>query len=435
MYCKQLCYLIIFIALILFYLSAHGQANTPPTITVTQPNGDQTVPATQETFTFTGTASDDDGTVTKVQYQLNGGLQQDADGTTSWSFTIPLAPSTTSVVNIRAVDDDEGRTDPPVKIFITRKRPNNPPSLSVSSPSGDQTIPNNETSIEFFGTANDIGGGSVTEIQYRINSNDNNDWLVVGGNDPTNWQFTAMNLTVGPNSIEVRAKDNDNDFSNVVTRTITRSPPTSEPLVQIVQPIASATIPNSQSSIEFSGIASDADGSITLVQYRVNGGRWEDVTGDLINWSFTATQLSSGSNAVVVRARDNNFNFSPEVRRTITRQTGSNSPPTVTITDPASDITVPNSQTSIQISGTATDNNGTVTDVEVRVNDAAFEFAAVDNFTAGNWSTNVTLMPNFSNEIEIRARDNNNDLSTIVKRTITVGTGVAPFFSDNFDSN
>ena len=100
-------------------------------------------------------------------------------------------------------------------------------------------------------------------------------------------------------------------------------PPNQRPTLTIVSPAGSTTVPNATTSMAFSGTASDPDGSVPLVQYRLNSGAWLNATGTT-SWSFTAANLAVGANTVEVRAVDNLGleSAQPYPSRSVTREAG-----------------------------------------------------------------------------------------------------------------
>jgi hypothetical protein len=81
--------------------SGGGSDTTPPTLTIVSPGG-TSVSTSTATITFSGTASDNTG-VAKVAWSTNTGSSGTANGTTSWSATIPLLTGS-NVVTVRAYD-------------------------------------------------------------------------------------------------------------------------------------------------------------------------------------------------------------------------------------------------------------------------------------------------------------------------------------------
>lgn len=81
--------------------SGGGSDTTPPTLTIGSP-GATSVSTSAATIAFSGTSSDNVG-VTKVTWSTNTGSSGTANGTTSWSATIPLLVGS-NVVTVRAYD-------------------------------------------------------------------------------------------------------------------------------------------------------------------------------------------------------------------------------------------------------------------------------------------------------------------------------------------
>ena len=89
------------------------------------------------------------------------------------------------------------------------------PNIYITNPSMDRTVSNSTTFYEFAGLASDLDG-TVSNVEYRVRSGS---WQTASGT--MNWSLT-VDLEVGPNLIEVRAKDNDGAYSEIKRRTITR---------------------------------------------------------------------------------------------------------------------------------------------------------------------------------------------------------------------
>ena len=107
--------------------------------------------------------------------------------------------------NIQDITAFFGQLDPTTMTLIDPA--NIPPELIIKTPAIDQTVPNPTTTYFFSGTASDIDG-AVIQVEFRKNGGS---WKSSTGT--TNWNFTVRNLQVGTNVVEVRAKDNDGDYS------------------------------------------------------------------------------------------------------------------------------------------------------------------------------------------------------------------------------
>ncbi|MCK5601812.1 DUF1566 domain-containing protein, partial [Candidatus Pacearchaeota archaeon] len=80
-------------------------ANELPTVTIAEPVSDVSVPNTQTTYDFNGTANDADGTVASVEYRLNNGSWVTAVGTEAWSFTVANLVEGENLIEVRALDN------------------------------------------------------------------------------------------------------------------------------------------------------------------------------------------------------------------------------------------------------------------------------------------------------------------------------------------
>jgi hypothetical protein len=68
-----------------------------PTLQITAPTTSATYATTATSLTLSGTAKDPGGAVTQVVWTTDHGAQGVAQGTTSWTFGLTLAPGTTQV--------------------------------------------------------------------------------------------------------------------------------------------------------------------------------------------------------------------------------------------------------------------------------------------------------------------------------------------------
>lgn len=128
------------------------------------------------------------------------------------------------------------------------------------------------------------------------------------------------------------------------------------PVLEISSPSSQTTVDYDVSSLLVRGTASDADGDLDVVQYRIRGGAWVSFNASA-QWSFTATSLVTGDNLVEVRARDDRGNLSPTGSVIITRrdqnQTGTNCEYTIS----PSALNVPAQGGSFSVTVDATDSS------------------------------------------------------------------------------
>lgn len=185
-----------------------------------------------------------------------------------------------------------------------------PPTVTIEVPPGADTVPWPQMTYDFSGTASDPDG-SVALVEYRVNAAA---WQPATGT--TSWSFSVSGLVVGGNVIEVRARDDFGLYSPVENRTITRLANV-VPVVAIVIPPADTVVAFTQGTCDLWGTASDTDGVVEEVEFRVNGSPWSSATGTT-SWSLTAT-LAVGANVVEVRARDDADEYSSLDSCTVSR--------------------------------------------------------------------------------------------------------------------
>lgn len=189
-----------------------------PEVSIIRPSSNISISDSQSSYYFSGTASNNANTITKIEYRVNSMSWQTASGTTNWSFTASNLRMGTNTIEVRARESFGIYSDIETRIITRIESTVHCPTVSITSPSSNQTIPNNQSSYPFTGTASDEDG-AVEKVQYRINSGT---WINASGT--TSWSFTANNLNVGNNEIEVHSEDNQGYYSDFDSRIITRQP-------------------------------------------------------------------------------------------------------------------------------------------------------------------------------------------------------------------
>lgn len=210
--------------------------NSAPTISVVTSN-DRTL-YESDAYAISGTATDTDaGDVVMVKYKINNGTARTIaspvstgaefpfnrsltfkegklfDGATA--VTSALSEGTQHVLTVWAEDDKGGKSAEQTRTFYVV--PNRPPTLSVD-PITHKTDMIDSDSFEIKGTVNNPDANGV-KVHYKIgNSAFNEVYTSEGAGGEFSFRVTLSQLTVGPNSLTVRATDH---FGAVDTKTIT----------------------------------------------------------------------------------------------------------------------------------------------------------------------------------------------------------------------
>ena len=192
----------------LFIIDANGvpslarmvsvQGNSLPAVTLTQPADGATFSA-PATVNLSATASDTDGTVTKIEF-FNGTTKLGEDTTAPYSFTWSSVPAGNYTLTARATDDVGGTATSAASRITVVSNTNTPPAVSITSPVDGAIFPWKPT-ISITATATD-SDGTVTRVEFRDGT------TLVGQDSTAPYSFTWRNVPVGSHVLTARATDN-----------------------------------------------------------------------------------------------------------------------------------------------------------------------------------------------------------------------------------
>jgi hypothetical protein len=190
----------------LFIIDANGvpsvarmvslQGNSLPSVTLTQPTDGATFTA-PATVNLAATASDLDGTVTKVEF-FNGATKLGEDTTAPYGFAWSGVTAGTYTLTARATDD-LGAATTSVASRITVGG-NIPPTVSITSPANGAVFAWKPT-ITITAAAGDPDG-SVTMVEFRKGT------TLLGQDTSAPYSFIWRNVPQGSYSLTARATDN-----------------------------------------------------------------------------------------------------------------------------------------------------------------------------------------------------------------------------------
>ncbi|WDD98217.1 Ig-like domain-containing protein [Thalassomonas actiniarum] len=278
---------------------------------------------------------------------------------------------------------------------------NKKPVVSPSSPSNNASYPSNQ-SISASASASD-SDGSVTQVEFKL---DSGSWQV-DSSSPYSKNFGR--LSVGSHTIYYRAKDNDGGYSTspYPSRTFT---------IQNIKPVVSPLTPSdnasylSTQSISASASASDSDGSIAQVEFKLDSGSWQADSSSPYSKNFGP--LSAGSHTIAYRAKDNLGGYSTTAYRNIT--VTANQKPTVRALSPSNNASYLTSQNVIA-TASASDSDGSIAQVEFKLNAGSWQ---VDN--SSPYSRNFGTLSAGNHTIYYRTQDNDGTYSSTDDINITV---------------
>ena len=282
----------------LFIIDANGvpsvarmvsvQGDSPPAVTLTQPTDGATF-TSPATVNLAATASDADGTVTKVEF-FNGAAKLGEDTTAPYSFTWSSVAAGTYTLTARATDDLGAITTSAASTITVSA--NTPPTANINLPA-DGAVFAWKPTITITATASDPDG-NVTKVEFRDGT------TVLGQDTSAPYSFTWRNVPPG-NTLTARATDNLGATTTSVVSRITvgaNTPPTAN----ITAP-ADGAVFAWKPTITVTATASDPDGNVTRVEFR-DGTRvlGQDTSAP---YSFTWRNVPSGDHLLTARATDN----------------------------------------------------------------------------------------------------------------------------------
>ncbi len=426
-----------------------SDTNIPPFITVdpipAQPFGTQVV-------SVTGSAGDPDGFISLVEYRVQmetvvdppetkynaplgvpkGPVVDDnpwlpANAVTPnferWQFQAtdlesdPASP-TTNFYEVRSVDN-EGAVSGIEGVTITvLQQTVAPPVVAIQDPGTDLVVEFNVGSIAVLGIATP-GDNAISVVQWRtIGANGTSSFQnatdLSGNGTFSSWSFQAP-LAFGLNTIEVRALDtgtpvtisaSTDDTTLQVTRTVPDNLP---PVVTIDFPATSQTVPQSTTTMPFSGSSSDPDdgpgapSTVAGVTYRIGGDVFDlgppqfasNDSGDWSSWSFDAPLLPF-ENYIEVSAFDEFGAFSQPVVRIIERESDNAN---LAIVSPRQGFVALNRENSVDVRGRATIGPEGLLLVQYSVTtETAFDPSRKNEFLPATIAKEETTPPQLAND-------------------------------------
>jgi hypothetical protein len=300
-------------------------ANQAPQVSITHPTPNIN-PVAPASIVIAATASDSDGSVTKVEF-FNQGLLLGSDTSSPYELAWDAIPAGTHSVTAQATDDSGAVTTSETVVF-TVGAPNQLPTVSLSSPTtGPLVAP---ASIELVATAQDADGSIA-----RVN-----------------------NVPPGTHNVSARAIDNKGGPANSNKLKFVVAAPNLPPEVSITEPTGT-TSPVAPASVTILANAADEDGSIAKVEF-YNG---SDLLGSdaTAPYSFVWSNVAAGSHILTVKAFDNQGASAISAAVTLVVK-APNQKPTVSVANASTGKLV--APATVQLTATAADVDGSIARVQ-----------------------------------------------------------------------
>jgi hypothetical protein len=376
------------------------RVNVRPLVSPTSPSNNATY-TTAQSVTATATASDSDGSISRVEFRLDNGSWL-SDTTAPYSRNLGTLSAGNHTISYRSRDNDGLYSSSGSRHISVIVPPNVAPSVSASSPANNAVFLTTQT-VSASANASD-SDGSVSRVEFRL---DNGGWAP-DTSSPYSRSFGT--LSAGNHTIYYRARDNDGAYSSQVSRAIRVDVPNVAPSVSPSSPANNTTFLTTQ-TVSASANASDSDGSVSRVEFRLDNGSWAPDTSSPYSRSFGT--LSAGAHTIYYRARDNDGAYSAQTSRAITVE-APNVAPVVSVSAPSNNATFTTAQ-SVTATASASDSDGSISRVEFRLDSGSW----VPD-TSSPYGNDFGTLSAGAHTIEYRALDNDGDYSSMATRVISV---------------
>ena len=326
-------------------------SNVFPTISITAPvnNANFTAPAT---VNVAATAADADGNVDSVSF-YNGAVWLGTDASSPFTYSWAGVLAGDYVITAIATDNKGAKTTASAISIKVTVPANVLPVASITSPLNNASFVAPAT-VVVNATANDADG-TIAKVDFYNGS------ALLGSDATAPYAYTWTNVAAGTYLVTVNATDNSNGVSSSSVVTIVVNPAANiAPVTTITAPVNNTSY-TALASIFITADASDADGSISKVEF-YNGVTLlgSDATAP---YAFTWSNVSVGNYTLTVKATDNNNEVSTATPVTVTVNAAANVLPLVAITAPITNSSY-NSMANITLEASATDADGQVARIE-----------------------------------------------------------------------
>jgi hypothetical protein len=280
--------------------------NVKPTVSISFPVTGQLSFSTSTAIQAGGSGSDSDGTISEVSFRIDGGAWQ-PDTASPYTANFGTQSVGSHLIHYRSKDND-GAYSSILSRTITVYAPNVKPTVSPTSPTSGSNFPTTQNIIPSANASD--SDGSIKQVEFKM---DSGSWQV---DTSSPYSINLGNQSAGDHTIYYRSKDNEDAYSNTVSRNIVVTAPNIKPTVSISFPVTGQLSFSISTAIQAGGSGSDSDGTISEVSFRIDGGAWQPDTASPYTANF-GTQ-SVGSHTIYYRSKDNEGLYSDILSRTIT---------------------------------------------------------------------------------------------------------------------
>ena len=256
-----------------------------PTVKLTAPTANA-VFAAPASIPLTASATDSDGTITKVEF-YRGTTLIATDTTSPYTATWANAPAGSYSLTAKATDNQGVvSTSPAVPVKV-----NALPTVTLTSPTANQTVLAQST-VTLTANATDTDG-TIARVEFYQGT------TLIGSATSAPYTVAWANAPAGSYSLSAKAIDNDGGSTSSAPVSLTVDVP---PSIALTSPTANAVFA-APASIPLTASATDSDGTITKVEFY----QGTTLIGSATTAPYTATwaNVPEGSYSLTAKATDN----------------------------------------------------------------------------------------------------------------------------------
>lgn len=375
----------------------------PNTIASMSPSGPVVTSATAVSTTLSVTsATDSDGSVTKVEFLLDGTLVTSCSktippATAPYTCAVSLAPRATAYALTARVTDNDGGVTTTAPFSL---RVNTAPTVSLAAACVAPCTA--AAAVNLTATPAD-GDGSIAKVEFYDGA------TLLGSKTAAPWTFAASGVASGSHSYTAKAFDNDG-----ATTTSSAQPITVGAAVPTLALAASCTAPcNAPASVALTATASNITGTVSKVEF-YDGATLlnSDTTSP---YAFTATSVAAATHAYSAKVYVTGNTVA--VATSATQNVRVNALPTVTLA--ASCVAPCANPATVNLTATPADADGTIAKVDFY--DGA---TLLGSKTAAPWTFAHSAAAAGSHSYTAKAFDNDNASTTSTAQAVTVAAGL-----------
>ncbi|MFW0740037.1 Ig-like domain-containing protein, partial [Flavobacterium sp. T12S277] len=313
--------------------------NKSPIVSIISPD-DYAVYTDPGNINIYATASDSDGTISKVEF-YNGTTLLGTSTTSPYSYNWTSVPIGTYRLTAKAYDNN-GVVTTSSEVLV---RVNQSPTVSITTP-GDNTIYLAPATFAISAAANDTDG-TISKVEFYNGSS------LLGTSTSSPYSYNWTSVPIGRYTLTAKAYDNN---GGVTTSSAVLVRVNQSPTVSITTPGDNA-IYLAPATLAISARANDTDGNISKVEF-YNGATLLG-TVNTSPYTYTWTNVAAGTYVLTAKAYDNDNGISTSSSIAVIV----NDAPRVSITAPTNNSNYM-APAFVTINASATDANGSVSRVE-----------------------------------------------------------------------